>query len=260
MKINGVWGARWVVLFMCIFFITSLLVCRASHGEDMDDCGFPVVEVSTYCMGCHGAPPVIPTHPDNHRCFRCHGQSIDKDNSIIGDGLHDNGTTEYAVGCTSCHGWDQGISPPQTLSGECSPTVPNVTGHVAHRRDPIPAHQVNCSNCHRIPLSTWDTGHLNGVVEVQFDMLATANGANPVWNGTTCSGVYCHGATLTQRPGSHTEPSWSDTSGVARKCGACHESDDSDCSQCHPSSVGAYHQILTRGTHINGTVDVVSGN
>ncbi len=255
MKIKIAMSMKLGVFFMFAFFVTSLLLFRVSYGEDVDDCGFTVVSVPTTCAFCHGAPPTITTHTNNHRCFRCHGQVVDDTYEIIDSDLHLNGTVNYAVGCTSCHGWDLGTSPPQTLSGECSEDAPNVTGHTGHRRDPIPAHQTNCSNCHTIPLETWDIGHIDGVVDVQFDMLATANDATPVWNGTTCSGVYCHGATLSG--GSLTEPSWGDTSSNAKKCGACHEAGPSDCSECHPTSVGANHQILLRGTHINGAVDVI---
>lgn len=257
MKIKIATGTKFGVLFLSVFFLIPLLLSSAD-GETIDDCGFPVVEVPANCGTCHGAPPTKATHPTNARCFRCHGQVVDDAFQIIDSTLHKNGTVNYAVGCTSCHGWDLGASPPQNLSGECSRDASGVGLHTAHRRDPIPAHQTNCSNCHKIPLTTEEAGHIDGdnVVEVIFDKLATANGASPVWNGSTCSGVYCHGSTL--YGGSLTEPSWSDNSGAAKKCGACHKVGPSDCSKCHPSSVGPNHKILFRGTHINGAVDSVT--
>jgi predicted CxxxxCH...CXXCH cytochrome family protein len=130
------------------------------------------------------------------------------------------------------------------------------------RRTTIPAHQVNCSNCHTVPLSTWDAGHIDGdgLAEVNFKNLAVANGAAPVWDGQTCLGVYCHGATLSG--GDHKEPDWFDTTGTAGLCGACHRLTDpqgnlnADCHSCHPTSVSPANEILPFGTHVNGSIDL----
>ncbi len=256
MKFNITTGKKFGVILMRVFFLFTLFMSNAS-GETLDDCGFPIVEFPTTCTPCHGAPPATSTHPTNSRCFRCHGQVVNDAYQIINNDLHKNGTVNYAVGCTSCHGWNLGASPPQNLSGECSRDASGVALHAAHRRNSIPAHQTNCSNCHKIPLTTEETGHIDGdgVVEVQFDKLATANGATPTWNGSTCSSTYCHGATLSG--GSLKNPSWTDYSGAAKKCGACHTAGASDCSSCHPTSVGPNHKILYRGTHINGVIDTV---
>src|SRR5262249_35011605 len=34
----------------------------------------------------------------------------------------------------------------------------------------------------------------NGVVDMLFGPFSKTAGANPVWNGTTCANVYCHGS------------------------------------------------------------------
>jgi predicted CxxxxCH...CXXCH cytochrome family protein len=130
------------------------------------------------------------------------------------------------------------------------------------RRDAIPAHQVNCTNCHKIPLSTWEEGHIDGdgKAEVIFGDLAVADGATPVWDGQNCLNVYCHGATLDG--GDHKSPNWFETSGTAQACGACHRltdpegNEDADCSSCHPSSIDANNEVLPYGTHINGQIDL----
>lgn len=257
---------QWRILLLICIVALALAGCDQSDddvvGAEVDDCGFSIVEVPEGCDKCHGAPPDTGRHPENHRCFRCHGMVIGQDMNFIQPALHRNGKVDVAVGCTSCHGWDQGASPPQNLSGECGETARNVGAHTAMRRDAIPAHQVNCSNCHVIPLRIWEMGHIDGdnVPEITFGMLATAHDAKPVWNGETCSGVYCHGGTL--KGGWLTEPEWQDTSGKPSECGACHliagpDGDpEADCSSCHPTSISPERTILLRGTHINGHIDM----
>lgn len=231
--------------------------------QNVDDCGFPLVVVPDGCDACHGAPPDDPLHPPNHRCFRCHGFTVDETFSFVQEELHGNGTVEVATGCTSCHGWDLGTSPPQNLSGECDRGARGVGAHIVLRRQVIPAHQVGCNNCHVVPAYTDDAAHLDGdgVVEVTFGALATHAGAQPEWNGTTCRNVYCHGATLTG--GDHKEPAWTDTTGAPGRCGACHRltdpdgNEDADCNACHPTTVAEDGTLLPFGTHVNGTIDLV---
>ena len=235
---------------------------KPDDGGDTDSCGYALVEVPEGCDTCHGAPPETARHPDNHRCFRCHGYVIDENWEWVDAGRHNDGNVDYAVGCTSCHGWDLGSSPPQSLDGECTEGTYGIGAHKAMRRDALMAHKVACSNCHTVPLTTWSQGHIDGdgVAEVAFKNLATVHGAQPVWNGKTCSGTYCHGATLTG--GNLKEPSWFDTSGEPGRCGACHRitdptgDPDADCSSCHPTSIDADRFLLPQGTHINGYIDM----
>ncbi len=230
--------------------------------SDYDDCGYEKVSVPAGCGECHGAPPKTARHPDNNRCYRCHGYVVDEYFNFVQPELHKNGQVDYAVGCTSCHGWNLGASPPQNLNGECSAGLDGVGAHEAMRRGDIPAHQTACSNCHWVPLETWEEGHIDGdgVAEVAFKNLATVDGANPMWDGGKCSNVYCHGATLTG--GDYKNPVWLDTSGDASRCGACHRITDpsgdasADCSSCHPTTLDSDRNILPRGTHINGHIDM----
>ncbi len=254
--------------FMCLVVLLSwFLQAPGSQGaEVVDDCGYPVVEVPAGCRStnCHLFPPATGKHgphPANNRCYRCHGAVLDSSFTPLKTNLHNNGTVDYAVGCSSCHGWNQGASPPQNLKGECGQALDGVGAHKAMRMSAVPMHQVACTNCHIVPLSTWAAGHIDadGKAEVVFANLATSGGAQPVWNGTTCANVYCHGATLTG--GNHKEPAWKDTSGAAAQCGACHSLADPDnntevdCSSCHPGTVGADGSILPYGKHMNGAVD-----
>jgi predicted CxxxxCH...CXXCH cytochrome family protein len=225
-------------------------------------CQFHPAMVPAQCRNCHGAPPQKKTHPPNPFCYRCHGHVVDRDYQFLPSDLHTNGTVDYAVGCSSCHGWNLGVSPPQNLLGECDVEKPGIGAHPAMRMNATIVHRVNCINCHIVPLSTWAEGHIDGdgKAEVVFQNLAIANGATPTWNGTTCEGVYCHGVTL--KGGTYKTPGWYDTSGKARQCGACHQltdpngKTDADCSSCHKSSVTPERLIIPYGDHMNGVIDV----
>jgi len=230
-------------------------------GTAVDDCGYTAVQVPAGCTDCHGAPPVNGKHPANKRCYRCHGQVLDSSFTFLQTNLHNNGTVDYSVGCSSCHGWNQGVSPPQNLKGECGQGLDGVGSHKAMRMSPTAVHQVACSNCHVVPLSTRAEGHIDGDgrAEVVFSGLAKAGGAQPAWNGTTCTNVYCHGATLIG--GDYKDPAWKDTSGAASRCGACHRLADpdnntaADCASCHPGTVASDRSILPFGDHLNGVID-----
>lgn len=258
------------IIFAVIFLFLLLsrpLYAAGSAGQSVDDCGYPLAQVPEGCTECHGVPPLKGQHgkhPNNTRCYRCHGMVIDSSFNFLPTNLHNNGTIDYAVGCSSCHGWNQGVSPPQNLKGECSPGLDGGGAHKAMRMSPTPIHQVACSNCHVIPLSVWAPGHIhdNGKTQVVFSSLATAGGAQPLWNGTSCKNVYCHGATL--KGGTYKEPVWKDTSGNASLCGACHSLADpagntaADCSNCHPDTVAKDGTILPYGKHINGVIDTAA--
>ncbi len=269
-------SAATISLVLLLFLLLALIAGCQSDGSggndhhnadddtadgEVDDCGFTIVKVPDGCDKCHGAPPNSARHPENNRCYRCHGNVIAQDFAWVQEKLHNNGTVDYAVGCTSCHGWNQGVSPPQNLRGQCSVDQPGVGAHAAMRNATLPVHQVACTNCHTVPLNTWAAGHIDGdkKAEVTFANLAILDGAHPVFDGKKCTSVYCHGATLTG--GTLTEPSWTDTSHAASRCGACHRltdpqgNTDVDCHSCHPTTVDESGAILPRGTHINGYVD-----
>ena len=182
---------------------------------------------------------------------------------FVNASLHQDGVVEYSVGCASCHGWNLGTSPPQDLTGSCDVNSTGNGAHKAHRVDPIPAQRVNCANCHAVPLSIWETGHISGAnqAKVTFGLLATANGATPTWDGTRCSGVYCHGATL--KGGALTNPEWMDRTGKPGQCGACHwmlhPGGGPKCHDCHPTTVDENGDLVPNGTHLNGAVDLGSG-
>ncbi len=165
--------------------------------------------------------------------------------------------------CQQCHGGVSGnAAPPRSASGATATTALGVGAHQAHlgRADFRPA--VRCDECHVVPAS--GTEHINGVAEVAFSGGATLGGATPQWSATTatCSGVYCHGATLAAG-GAFTAPVWNAPGQAHLGCTSCHGAPppshaaaSTACNACHPATVKADGTIdVAGGHHMNGVVE-----
>ena len=160
--------------------------------------------IAITCNSCHLSPPAG-HYPGS--CTNCHADANAAGTALTGS-LHLNGAVVLGNGsglCGACHG--TGASP-----------WPTTAAHPGHE-NPTIALPMPCSSCHPVPSSITDPTHLDGIVEVTFTGLAVARGASPVWNGTSCTSVACHGANLADPAG---VPVWADPSGAAAACGACH--------------------------------------
>ncbi len=180
------------------------------------------------CNDCHLSPPA------NHytgSCTGCHAEANATGTALIPGPLHINGKVDLGNGsgeCGACHGTGTSPWPPTRV-------------HAAHQ-NPTLTEPLACTSCHVVPATILDPVHLDGTVHVTFSGLATARGASPVWNGTSCTNVACHGANLADPAA---VPLWSDTSGAQAKCGACHgippsehtQSASCNRSDCHGSEV-----------------------
>jgi len=158
--------------------------------------------------------------------------------------------------CGACHGSGASSAPPPDTAGNTDPSVATVGSHQAHLAGFTYAAAVACTECHTVPTGVLDLGHCDSPApaEVRFGDLASAKGTYPVWDRTTgtCSGTYCHGATL--QGGSTKNPSW--TSTTAMGCGSCHTANfhgRTECS-CH-GTVWSGGQITDPSKHVNGWVD-----
>jgi predicted CxxxxCH...CXXCH cytochrome family protein len=220
------------------------------------------------CSGCHGNPPPAP-HPANSNCNLCHPETVAADGKIdVEAGKHIDGELQVNSGsCNSCHGSDQNNAPPLSTSGSSSTSDVAVGAHQSHLHDGPFRQAINCDECHLVPKSAGDPGHIdNPPAEVTFGQLATAGSSSPSWNrdNATCSAVYCHGATLAG--GSIAEPEWTKVDGSQAACGSCHGLPPpsphpafSDCNRCHPDSVLPGGGInLAAGKHIDGQVEVAT--
>jgi predicted CxxxxCH...CXXCH cytochrome family protein len=149
----------------------------------------------------------------------------------------------------------------------CHQTTALATGaHAAHLSAGPLAKAAACTECHVVPT---DSGHAGKAVAVTFATgsgdLANKGGAAPVWSSgaRTCSGVYCHGATLSG--GSNVAPAWAGGSSQAQ-CGTCHGNPPTAnghpqvalqyCSGCHPSTMKADGTLdVSKGKHVDGVIE-----
>ena len=165
-----------------------------------------------------------------------------------------NGVVDSEESCSGCHGTGEEGAPPPALTGSTDTTYIGVGAHDAHMTGGRYTVATECSECHIVPVNVDDPGHIDGdgIAEVTFGPLASGGGSNPVWNrglpDPTCTGVYCHGATL--NGGTLTEPIWTRVDGSQVYCGSCHSTpprpghpDRLDCATCHS---------FTLETHIDG--------
>jgi predicted CxxxxCH...CXXCH cytochrome family protein len=205
------------------------------------------------CNDCHLSPPAGHfTGP----CTGCHAEANANGTALSGGPLHLDGRVELGNGngtCGACHG--TGTDP-----------WPTTFAHPGHKNPTITT-PVACASCHPVPDAVLSPGHLDGVVHVEFSGRATERGASPVWNGASCTNTACHGANLTDAPA--VVPVWTDASGVAAACGACHgipptqHTTAVDCNRsgCHGSEItlSPANQPLISKTglslHINGVIN-----
>lgn len=245
-------------------------VCQICHNETMDPNGEiknldlhingEVDVAGNPCSPCHEYPPSKPMHLSKglasdildkiYNCFNCHPMPISPF-KLYPEDPHKNGTTDIKANpCTSCH-------------EEGEPATGAHTSHIS----PTLTKPISCTTCHDIPSVNLDL--LKHIVDrekwpiVQFSgELATGGVYDP--DTQTCSNVYCHGAELLD--GSYKTPSWGDTTGAAKECGACHgipyapgisnhEDVDTNCSACHPSG-----EVIDKDTHINGIKGELKSN
>jgi predicted CxxxxCH...CXXCH cytochrome family protein len=204
------------------------------------------------CSDCHGSPPA------GHfpgPCSNCHAEANATGTALSGGPLHLNGKVDLGDGsglCGACHG--AGPDP-----------WPLAAAHPAHKSPKLTT-PIACASCHVVPQMVLDPTHLDGTVHVTFSGLATARGALPAWDGTSCTAVACHGANLADPV---TPPKWSDTSGAAAACGACHgippsqhtTSMSCEWSNCHGAEIGQsasgvpYVTPSGLSLHVNGVID-----
>ncbi len=222
-----------------------------------------------YCGDCHGIPPP-PPHPQNvgADCSTCHP------NAKAGLGFaqpqrHIDGVLDVNVTCTTCHGSNDNPAPPTDVLGRTSTSLRTVGAHRAHLGPSNWHMEIKCNDCHQVPTRVDDPGHLGpGPAELTWSSHATARGANPTFNGATCSGVYCHGATISG--GSNKAPTWTNVGGADAACGTCHSLPPlsfphlasmtlADCGSCHGAVFSTSAQWVNPSLHINGLVEVTGG-
>ncbi len=222
------------------------------------------------------------------KCADCHASVVDTAQAIIGKPLHVNGvvdtlTRDRAVcnkchgpgssSCTLCHGGmdDASGAPPKGLHGETATTDRAVGAHALHLSGGALTDGMACDQCHVVPRTMSDPGHLgaDSIAEVAWGALA---GSGAVWerNARTCASTYCHG---NFRGGAHANTTvWTGTNQAS--CGSCHDVGRNPaslgwkhethvivaglkCANCHASVVDAQQIITGKSLHVNGVADTL---
>ncbi|MBI5533439.1 MAG: CxxxxCH/CxxCH domain-containing protein [Deltaproteobacteria bacterium] len=220
---------------------------------------------------CHSLPPGG-SHPTVDRCELCHGKTAGPNHTIKDATLHINGKIDVSSGdCSSCHGSSKNPAPPTDLAGNTDTKNVGVGAHQSHLAGSTYLPAVTCETCHKVPAAVDSPGHIDtpGPAELTFTAMASAQGASPVWNHdtATCSGVYCHGATLTG--GSNTTPKWTVVDGSQAACGTCHglppsaphpKAEPGQCIWCHKDAFDPATKMPKLDTHINAKLEIYNGS
>ena len=222
---------------------------------------------SLSCTSCHGAPPPAP-HPQLSDCSHCHGAVVAADNeTIIDRARHVNGVVDvdFDTSCTSCHGGTN-PAPPRDLAGHSAATFSGVGAHQAHLATGSRSRVVLCADCHVVPRSVNDPGHLDSALpaELSFSDVANAFGGSASYANGACSETACHGGKFlgTHRSGgSNVRPQWTKVDGAQATCGSCHSLPppaphpyQNDCSSCHEDIAKDNLSFVRPELHVDGNV------
>jgi predicted CxxxxCH...CXXCH cytochrome family protein len=168
----------------------------------------------------------------------------------------------------SCHGGAANAAPPLSLKGTTGTSERGVGAHQVHLRVSDWRAPVTCEDCHRVPRAINAKFHIDTAVpaELTFSALASSGGMSPDFDGTTCSGVYCHGATLSG--GDVAAPTWTRVDGSQTTCSSCHglppkdkhSPTDVTCALCHGSVVDGKRKIIALKLHIDGKISSAAGH
>ncbi|MBI3579526.1 MAG: CxxxxCH/CxxCH domain-containing protein [Ignavibacteriales bacterium] len=221
------------------------------------------------CQTCHGK-----TYAGGFTgvsCTKCHNQPAGPEN------------------CITCHGSVTSAAPPIDLDGRTDRALKTVGAHQIHILGSSLAGPVVCSECHKVPSTVYDAGHVDSQrpAEVTFnnDLTNTkTTGVTPApsYNASnaTCGSTYCHGAF---KNGNTTfAPVWNDPSGTQMACGTCHGDvtkttlaekalpkttaeggthpvypKDLTCASCHGDVIDATMKIINPAKHINGKLNLL---
>lgn len=212
------------------------------------------------CADCHGNPPASHVRWSHvaapSSCAACH--------PVPPDPRHVNGVTELVgstsgtpmLACDTCHGQGPLGAPPAALDGSTDPATRGVGAHRRHLDETLEdriGKVASCGACHSVPSSVDAPGHLD--TSAPADVVLAGGGAYDASTGSCVVG--CH---WDRSPG----PSWTDTTGAARACDACHGfppafGRDGTPHTPSPPSLDACEgcHVFNPSTHVDGHVDLV---
>lgn len=246
------------------------------------------------CDSCHGVPGKGLGGPE---CQLCHQQSVASctpgeasciptgkrlsDGVQVGvrflqlalhlDGKVPLGRKDATTTCEGCHGSGAQGAPPPDLHGSSDATSRGAGAHAAHLKDGPLAKAVPCEQCHVVPKTITDKGHVDSDLPAEVTFGDRATGASyggtvdtkPKYDAATqsCSSTACH-----SRSGGQ-QASWVWSKPITPTCtschgqpptttlkGAAHPQNVTDCKTCHGSAY--VNGQLDPAKHMNGKVDL----
>ncbi|MFQ6617432.1 MAG: CxxxxCH/CxxCH domain-containing protein [Fidelibacterota bacterium] len=259
----------------------SFSSCNECHGKDYRGGTSDVSCYSCHAGGPSGHPELVkwrtPIYAEFHgwklktlgwdisSCKNCHGSDYAGGWSDIScNRCHINPGGPEA--CNTCHGnfketgYTYFYAPPEDLEENTDTEEIGVGAHQYHLRYKELSDPVECGECHSVPSTIGDSGHLSkspsssnavkfedshiadvdAVAEVKFGNLATHSGeVQPEWDreNATCSEVYCHGNFSFSKDesdypeiyqsqyikGNSFNPKWTEVGTGQDQCGTCHD-------------------------------------
>jgi predicted CxxxxCH...CXXCH cytochrome family protein len=231
---------------------------------------------------------------DMNLCKSCHG--INYDGGITGVSCRTCHTEPTGPeNCATCHGSSTSPAPPRDLSNNTSKLERGVGAHQVHLAGNSKGRVVICSECHSVPGSLYQQGHVD--TDTPAEVLMNNSLANLVTNDPTtshytfqlpivnpdplynlasasCSNTYCHGTF--KNGNTDNAPVWAEPNTSA--CGTCHGDPSRStpeeralpktsaeggthpnfitCSSCHGGVVNANLQIINASKHIDGKLNL----
>ena len=226
---------------------------------------------------------------DMQKCQQCH--AADFSGGLTNSSCNTCHTAPGGpLACNTCHGDFSDptkIAPPRAINGDTTTTYAGVGAHSNHLYTNKIGNKVECNNCHTVPSSVFEPGHLDSQLPAEVKLSGIANqgiASNAAYNPSdnSCSNTYCHGNfefskadadptdqwvfTEDKIVGNNQTVIWTSVNSGQAKCGSCHdlppkghlgfqEFPISSCSAYHQGVVDQYGNIIDKEKHINGVAN-----
>lgn len=252
--------------------------------------GFPIAVVAGLAFACGGDDGVNAPGPDTgvdaavlppYDGSDDGGAVADATTDVARDAPSDadtnadtNADAGPPTGCIVCHGSAKNAAPPLALNSASVTSDPGVGAHQSHLGPSSWHHEMLCTECHLVPpTANYDPlfpKHRNGILELTWGPIAKSGS----YASLTCTGTYCHGATLKadrKNSTSNRTPKWTTVDGSQKVCGtSCHtlppgggHTQSTACETCHSMVVSSFAPgnpptVVWKDAslHIDGKVDV----
>lgn len=246
---------------------------RLVYTTDVATAKWSAADGTGVCQACHALPSSVSEHTNytktRNDCVACHANAPHTDTQPIG-------------GCTGCHGTPP-ISLATTASGTFAYPGDEATApHSTHASGGAGNYSFSCVQCHNGAAGSGSahnsapSNYNDGVFFTKVPVTAggVIAGPAPVYNGTTCTAVYCHSdGTSTTALGSPQTVTWANGINLNPTCASCHAASPTTgthtyhittlaskgygCVTCHSATVSNNTTVnVAGGKHVNALKDI----